>query len=435
MLLIYSEKKSSRFLYVAEFIFKMNLKVPYKLTDSTEEYMAHNGPCLNFSRSNELPGFWIFPEDLIFSTEIFEQSPKYYKQEDGLPQLFHNGVGDLGFDVFSAVFYLISRYEEYLPYIPDGHKRFQAEHSVAFKYGFLDKPLVNHWILILGNKLQEHYESFDYSKGEFKFISTVDIDNVYCYRGKGLVRTLGAFAKDLGKLDFITMKERFLTLMNKKDDPYDTFDYQYSLQEKHGFKSIYFILFSKYGQHDRNISMSSPSMKTYIKSVADLTEVGLHPSYASNEDPKVLENEINTLRKTLRNEVKKSRQHYLRLNLPYTYRQLMDNGIEEDYTLGYSHLVGFRASCCTPFYFYDLELELKTDLLLHPFAFLETCFTDQLRYSPERAWPVIKAAIDEVKSVGGVLITTWHNRTFSEHKPEWKGWNKLYEKMLDYIHS
>jgi hypothetical protein len=72
--------------------------------------------------------------------------------------------------------------------------------------------------------------------------------------------------------------------------------------------------------------------------------------------------------------------------------------------------------------------------MLYPFAFLETCFTDQLHYTPERAWPWIKNLIDEAKSVNGYFISTWHNRTFSEHKPQWRGWNNVYEKMLAYIY-
>ena len=34
---------------------------------------------------------------------------------------------------------------------------------------------------------------------KFKFVSTIDIDNAYCYLEKGLARTIGAFVVHFGK--------------------------------------------------------------------------------------------------------------------------------------------------------------------------------------------------------------------------------------------
>ena len=45
------------------------------------------------------------------------------------------------FDVFSASFYLVSRYEEYLPYVKDMYERFQAENSLAYKHNFYKNQL------------------------------------------------------------------------------------------------------------------------------------------------------------------------------------------------------------------------------------------------------------------------------------------------------
>src|SRR5690606_1402201 len=69
--------------------------------------------------------------------------------------------------------------------------------------------------------------------------------------------------------------------------------------------------------------------------------------------------------------IKASRQHYIRLRIPETYRQLRKAGIAFDFSMGYGSLNGFRASAALPFYWYDLEKEEPTDLLIFPFCFME----------------------------------------------------------------
>jgi hypothetical protein len=53
--------------------------------------------------------------------------------------------------------------------------------------------------------------------------------------------------------------------------------------------------------------------------------------------------------------------------LPETFRHLLDTGIQEDFSMGYGSINGFRASVASPFYWYDLEKEQTTYLLLYPF--------------------------------------------------------------------
>jgi hypothetical protein len=54
-----------------------------------------------------------------------------------MPVFCQRQIGDLPFDPLAATFYLVSRYEEYLPFIPDEHGRFPAKQSFAFSNGFL----------------------------------------------------------------------------------------------------------------------------------------------------------------------------------------------------------------------------------------------------------------------------------------------------------
>ena len=156
--------------------------------------------------------------------------------------------------------------------------------------------------------------------------------------------------------------------MGLQKDPFDTYDLQFELQKKYKLKPIYFILFAEYGFNDKNIPVENRVFQTLIKSLADYAEVGIHPSFNSNFSAKKLKDEIARLSKVLNREVTKSRQHFLKLQLPYTYRNLINLDITDDYTMGFAAQPGFRAGICSSFYFYDLDMDSETKLRVHPFT-------------------------------------------------------------------
>jgi hypothetical protein len=127
--------------------------------------------------------------------------------------------------------------------------------------------------------------------------------------------------------------------------------------------------------------------------------------------------------------ITKSRQHYLRLNFPETYQNLVDLEIFEDYTMGYAQHFGFRASTCTPFYFYDIEYEIQTPLKLIPFAVMDVTLKDYLKYSNKKSFATIMQLADQVKKVNGTFITLNHNETFNKFG-RFRGWKLMYEKTI-----
>ena len=346
----------------------------------------------------------------------------------------YNKKSAYNFDLFSASFYLLTRYEEYLPFIKDKYGRFDAEESLAFEKGFLDKPLVNIWAIDLANKLQIAFPSLEILKSEYRFITTIDVDAAFAYRHKGMLRTMGAYAKDLLALDFQEMRNRTTAILKKQDDPFDTFDYQFAVHRKYNLNQIYFILFADYGTNDKNTPTHSRIFRELVRWIADHADVGIHPSFTSNSVSGKLKNEIINLSKTLHREVVKSRQHFLILHLPSTYRNLINQGITDDYSMGYASQIGFRASICSSFLFYDLEMENTTTLRIHPFAAMEGTLRDYNQLNTEESIARYKKIIAEVKQVGGTYISIWHNESLSDKK-RWKGWREVYEKMIEYALS
>jgi len=131
----------------------------------------------------------------------------------------------------------------------------------------------------------------------------------------------------------------------------------------------------------------------------------------------------------LKRDVTKARQHFLMLHFPTTYRKLIDHDITDDYTMGFSGEVGFRASICTSFYFYDLEFEASTKLLIHPFAIMDATLKYYMQVKPENAISYIAPLIKEVKDVDGTFISLWHNESLSDMNP-WEGWRPVYEQLV-----
>lgn len=302
-----------------------------------------------------------------------------------------------------------------------------ASESLAFQNKFIEIPVVNSWINKIAISIENHYPHFKFPEREFQYISTIDIDNAYAYKHKSFVRTTGALLKSIIKgNDFLY---RLKVLFGKEKDPYDTFEYLTEIHKKYNISPIYFFLLGNYGEHDKNISIKNKTFQTLIKSISNNNQIGIHPSYASNNITVKISQEKNRLQNISEQEITKSRQHYLKLNLPDTYRNLINNEIREDHTMGYAEHAGFRASICSPYFFYDLEKETETNLKIFPFAVMEATFQYYKKTTPEKALNHILNLMQKVKEVNGVFISVWHNESLSE-EAIWKGWKVVYEKML-----
>ena len=112
-----------------------------------------------------------------------------------------------------------------------------------------------------------------------------------------------------------------------------------------------------------------------------------------------------------------------------TYRNLLENGIEEDYTMGYADSVGFRAGTSQPFYWYDLESDKVTTLKVIPFCIMDVTLRKYLGHSPDAAIELISGLVNTLKSVGGHCSFIWHNSSFYAAEG-WKGWDRVYTQLL-----
>ena len=430
MLLVFASSITPRLKYIFDLMLHELLGLEYKFTINKEEFISFSGAKFNYSEQQFGEELFFYSVHLLFEKGISNQDISVFDWSTTKAFYATHPKYVFPFDPFAASFYLVSRYEEYLPHRRDEHDRFDTTESLAYQKDFLGKPLVNIWTLKLKGELKKKFPELIFPEREYKYVSTIDIDNAYAYREKGFMRTAGAYARSFFNFDFSDISERTKVLMGSVKDPFDTYDLQLHLQQEYKYNCIYFVLLAEYGTNDKNVPAGSRKLRSLIKSLADYSEVGIHPSYASNKKPGNLKKEISILSKVLKRDVTQSRQHFLILKLPSTYRQLIDLDISDDYTMGYALQVGFRASICSPFYFYDLDMEQATKLLIHPFAVMDATLKYYMKISPQDAMNCIQPLIDEVKKVNGTFISLWHNESLSENKI-WAGWKNVYEQLVE----
>ncbi len=398
-------------------------------TSQVNEYVNSDYIKINYSEE-KLDGISITPVALLFETGIKNINTEY-KSFKGIPVIYNsNNSSDITFDVFAASFLLISRYEEYTIQGKDSHDRFMADKSIAYKYNFLQLPVVDKWALILKLEIAKRYPLYKFPVRKFTYIPTIDVDIAFAYKYRNFFRVAGASAKSLLTGNFKDFNSRCKTLLFKARDPFDTYDILTGLFDKYGLQPVFFFLLGSYGRFDKNINPKHKGLKELIIKIGNRYNVGIHPSYGSNNSILKLKTEVELLGKIIKKPVFKSRQHFLKMNLPQTYQNLISTGIKEDFTMGYADMPGFRAGTCTPFKFYDISLEKESDLLIYPFQVMDGTLNQYLRIKPLEAENLIFNIIEEVKKVNGTFISLWHNETLSE-TGIWKGWTDVYIRMTE----
>ena len=428
-LLIYTPSITHRVQYIFSLFFEHLGSLPYEFTTDPEHVQQETGPVLNYSTKKFENGLHFPPSKLLFESGIIDRELELFKSDE-LCGVFPSPKNEfVNFDIFASAFFFVTRYEEYLPHLRDQYDRFDAKYSFAYKNGFLRKPMVNNYAQFLFQLIEQKYPSLSIKRTSYKYLNTIDIDNAWAYRQKGFVRTSAASAKDILTLNFKNLHRRVAVLLNFKKDPYDNYQYLWNLQDKYKLKSLYFFLLADYGLNDKNVPVWSKKFQSLIKAISDRAQIGIHPSFGSNKKPGELTKEIERLSLISKFEIMRSRQHFLILNMPETYRRLIEHEIKEDYSMGFASEVGFRASICTPYPFYDLDREEKTGLMLYPFAVMEATLKFYMETSQEQAFVIIDELIEEVRKVNGLFISLWHNETVSE-EGLWKDWRVVYEHLV-----
>lgn len=427
-ILVYTNKINNRIQYTFKTVFQDFIGVELTVTSDKEMFLSHKGIKINYSKEKIVNSFHVYPHEILFEGGIKDYPIQIVSHHQYKKTFFCTSKGKLPFDMFAATFWLISRYEEYLPFKANKYNVFNFRASIAWQNDFISLPIINQWLCVFKQELVKWNNEIVFPKIKSSIALTFDIDSVYKYKYKGLGRSLLGLLADLSKFDFKNISNRFQTLFLGKKDEYDCYDFLIEQFKKIDSKPIVFYLLGDYGLNDKNHPSNSKQFRELIKHLSDYSHTGIHPSFGSNYKKDQLGKEIIRLREIVHKEVVLSRQHFGMLQFPNTYQKIVNLGITDDYSMGFPQFNGYRAGTSFVYKWFDLSKNLQTELRIHPYAINDEAFGKETNYNLEEMHNKFQRYLHDTLELGGELQIVFRSNSFSNNPK-----NKVYKDFLSYL--
>ena len=336
----------------------------------------------------------------------------------------------INYDILGLTYWMLNRIEEISNLNLDTHQRFLAKNSHAFKYNYLDIPIIDEWLNILSQVIKRLWPSLKLKNHEFKFDISHDVDRPFQYMysdNKKIYRQLigDIFKRNNFKLginrylDWAAVKKG-----NLKRDPFNTFKWIMDISDKNGLKSTFNFLSQKTHQiYDGDYSIKDPNIINLIKNINSRGHfVGLHSSYNSYLDSKKIMFEFNELKRVCEsNMVFQSqwgcRAHYLRFKNPKTLRDLSIAGVDYDQSLTYPDKPGFRSGTCFDYPAFD-PINLKMlNIRVKPLIVMECSVSKYMSLGYGTKFRLIlKNLKQKCQLVKGTFSLLWHNSELQDER-------------------
>ena len=350
------------------------------------------------------------------------------------------------FDAFSEIFWCLSRYEEYQweneinnpsasfnnnpgdsnemdaqqLYSPDSHGRYPAKQSLLFQNGWLDTPIVDKLIWLLGYCIDK--KPLD----QFEIIATADIDMALRFGGRSFFVKTGSVIQDILFRPTLLI-DRVKAMLSKKD-PYQMEIATLPILTNTGNFKVFVLNHRQ--RTDKNKQILSEVLALELKRSKEIfgsaTENwGMHPSWQNESNIMATQEEWlwekTELENNLEIPVKHSRLHYIHLRLPNSYKILQQIGIANDWSMGYPEATGFRAGTSKPYVWYNLIDEKSMGLIIHPFCIMDVTCKNYLNLSDTLSIEKGRSIKQQLAVMGGTFCFIFHNESVSNSFP-WKNW-------------
>ena len=417
MLLIHTPKTTPRLDYAFKHICTRVLGVKVQFASVIEEFIAHQGPKISYGKQPMGNEVFVQAHGLLTQHGFEDIDITVQPWEDSICFFPVHEKSVLPFDIFSAAFYLLSRYEEYIPHLKDDLARFPAEESLAYKEGFLQQPVVDIWAYRFKSILLDHFPDMEFEERKFQRHHIVEADQPFAYSQRGFLRNFTGFLRDFGRFRMRSIFNRSRVLLKFRKDPFDTFTWMMNARKKSKSKLSVFFLLGEGFSFKEDINAKREKYKGLVKHVGDYTEVGLVFSYHSLGDEERLKQEKRQMEELTHRSLKSSMNDKLLVNLPHNYRNLLELEVARDMTMVYENELGFRGGTCTPFLFYDLDYEIKTPLIIYPLAGTTSAFDGMKEGEIESQLHKVRDAVQEVNGTLSLLFT---NRDFTTEQVFWR---------------
>ncbi len=329
---------------------------------------------------------------------------------------------ECGLDLPVSVLLSLARWEESLPTERDEHGRFPASASLAYRGGFLNRPVVDECGLALEQALRYLVPAWRPVQRRLRVKLSHDIDQIGVPFNprSALGHTLRrrhplATARDL--LGWTiglnpTYLESVLEIVR--------------LSLERGLDSAVYWKASRKGLRDTGYDPGHPKVRSVIRWLQERgVETGVHPGYETFRSPERLQQEVQTLREVLGDEPLGGRQHYLRW-CPESWWHWESCGLAYDSSVGYPDNIGFRAGTCMPYRPWLLSLGREARLIEIPLIVMESSLVEYMGLTLEQSLAAVLECIDRCRVVGGVFTLLWHNTSLIDPR-----YGDLYRDVVD----
>lgn len=330
---------------------------------------------------------------------------------------------EINFDVFGTIFFMLSRYEEYLPVDRDIHDRMQGKSSVAHKAGFEATPIVNQYLEVLWQVLLHAGFSLKRKLRSFTVEPTCDLDNPFDPAFDSLWFSLKHGARSLldnrSPAQLVKNTGRYFFGRRFAEDEFAAgADWIMATCEESALR-VQFYLIPKI-THKKD-GYNDPFSSKFIKLVGEASErghaIGMHPGYLSYDSEVEFGQTVRDFRRLLRSvnlpsHDIHSRMHYLRWKFPETLKLYAKYDIKSDSTMAFADAPAFRSGVCFDYPMYDLSSRAPTSVTQKPLILMESSVLDvpylALGHS-EEAKSLMLNLKEQCRIYDGNFRFLWHN--------------------------
>lgn len=455
MILVFTHKVSNSLHYVLKEIFVNQCQTNFEITQSENHYLQSSAPIKIYyteKKINDFEGHWV-PNSNFLNTEDFNQInlltdlpiglvkfPKSQNvdnayqnicnilhiqneltgdSEHSLRKVYFPIESEIGFDVFAHVFSLIANIEETItPHNSentDSQGRFDASKLQFVQNNMHLLPMAD----IAIQRLIQFTGIRPSKEKKFEIIPTADVDQCFQFQGKGILKFIGG-----GLLHPSTLTNRIRYIFKREDQFIPSITLKEILgRNKHS--RIFWLCNQKQNSKNKQISRENKDLQNEIKESVHYSQLGYHPSFQNNDLEIQYREEKEWLEKISGMSIYHSRQHFLNFKLPETYSILEKIGITDEWSMGFSHSIGFRNGTTNPVKWFNVLQQKETNISVHSFSIMDVTCKNYLKLNSFSAIQLAISIKQIIQELNGNFCFILHNESMSETEG-WKNWKNTF---------
>ncbi len=351
----------------------------------------------------------------------------------------------IDYDIVASAFFFLSCWQEQAITEKDQFNRFPYRKSIQKSLDIATKPVVVDYLDILKTAIEQlsltnqkllALEPLWKNRSDFAVCLTHDVHTIERWSLQKVFSEARRCASLMLKhQEYVAGAEKFfqdLLSIVKRENPVSP---QLLLAQENSFglhSSFYLMTAGSAPQDPPCYWRDTTRFKDVIRAIElGGSEVGLHQSYETYDNLELMKKEKDRLDDLVQNKSYGGRQHYLRFEVPTTWRLQEYTGLRYDSTLCFAEQEGFRAGFCFPYHPYDLINDRKLEIWELPLSVMDGTLRDYRKLTPAEGLRAILDLISTVKQYQGLLVILWHT-DFCSVSPEW---SYVYEKILEEVAS